>query len=102
MSRLRKAVWIACAVLSWGSYATGMLLLYVISDNPYRWVEDIDPQTSADAFASNGDARIVTIGILVLLLLTQGTHALCTSRRRVRGICVGLMALACLAWMWWN
>ncbi|WP_244666102.1 hypothetical protein [Xanthomonas phaseoli] len=79
-----------------------MLLLYVISGSQYQWVDDIDPQTSADAFESNGDARIATVGILVLLLLTQGIHALCTSRRRVRWICLGLMAFACLAWVRWN
>ncbi|WP_372156707.1 hypothetical protein ACCP96_13175 [Xanthomonas campestris pv. fici] len=102
MSRLRKAVWIACTVLSWGSYAAGMLLLYAISGNQYQWVVDIDPQTSADAFASNGYARIGTIGILVLLLLSQSVHALCTSQTRVRGICIGLMVFACLAWIGWN
>ncbi|MDA8520470.1 hypothetical protein [Acidovorax sp. NCPPB 4044] len=79
-----------------------MVLLYVVSGSEYQWLEDIDPQIPADAFASNGNARIATIGILGLLLLTQGIHALCTSHRHVRWICVGLMVFACLSRMWWN
>ncbi|MBO9747935.1 hypothetical protein J7431_11895 [Xanthomonas phaseoli pv. dieffenbachiae] len=99
---LRKVVRIGCAILSWAGYVAGMALMYAVSGSPYRWVEEVDPQLSAGSFATSGDARIATIGILVLLLLTQGIHALCTSQRRVRWICVGLMVLACLAWIGWN
>lgn len=99
---LRKAVRIACAILSWAGYVAGMALMYAVSGSPYRWVEEIDPQLSAGSFATSGDARIATIGILGLLLLSQSVHALCTSQTRVRGICIGLMVFACLAWMGWN
>lgn len=99
---LRKEVRIAFAILSWVSYVAGMGLMYALSGSPYRWVEEVDPQLSADVFTTSGDARIATIGILGLLLLSQSVHALCTSQARVRGICIGLMVFACLAWMGWN
>lgn len=99
---LRKEVRIAFAILSWVSYVAGMGLMYALSGSPYRWVEEVDPQLSADVFTISGDARIATIGILGLLLLSQSVHALCTSQARVRGICIGLMVFACLAWMGWN
>ncbi|MCI2243761.1 hypothetical protein L3067_03955 [Xanthomonas sp. PPL568] len=102
MARPRKAVAIAAQVLSWSVYVLGMLLLYAVSGSPYAWVDGSDPSLSSAGFQDSGNGRLVGLCVLVALVLLQGVHALLSRRRRVRGCCLGAMALACLAWSCWN